>query len=127
MGCIRVEKITEYLCEPLSRCLKDEVNDCLSACLFVSLSLSVCLFVCISVSVCLSVYLPVYSYLCVVSLYPFIRISVSVCLSISICASLHLCLYPSGGPSVCRCIVIVYLPVSFCLSVCRAGTEILKM
>ena len=25
MGCIRVEKITEYLCEPLSRCLKDEV------------------------------------------------------------------------------------------------------
>lgn len=24
MGCIRVEKITEYLCEPLSRCLKDE-------------------------------------------------------------------------------------------------------
>jgi hypothetical protein len=25
MGCIRVDKITEYLCEPLSRCLKDEV------------------------------------------------------------------------------------------------------
>jgi len=24
MGCIRVEKITEYLCEPLSRCLKDD-------------------------------------------------------------------------------------------------------
>jgi vesicle coat complex subunit len=24
MGCIRVEKITEYLCEPLRRCLKDE-------------------------------------------------------------------------------------------------------
>ena len=24
MGCIRVDKITEYLCEPLSRCLKDE-------------------------------------------------------------------------------------------------------
>lgn len=24
MGCIRVEKITEYLCEPLSRCLRDE-------------------------------------------------------------------------------------------------------
>lgn len=24
MGCIRVERITEYLCEPLSRCLKDE-------------------------------------------------------------------------------------------------------
>jgi len=24
MGCIRVEKITEYLCEPLARCLKDE-------------------------------------------------------------------------------------------------------
>lgn len=24
MGCIRVEKITEYLCEPLGRCLKDE-------------------------------------------------------------------------------------------------------
>ena len=24
MGCIRVEKITEYLCEPLNRCLKDE-------------------------------------------------------------------------------------------------------
>ena len=24
MGCIRVEKITEYLCEPLSRCIKDE-------------------------------------------------------------------------------------------------------
>ena len=25
MGCIRVEKITEYLCEPLRKCLKDEV------------------------------------------------------------------------------------------------------
>lgn len=24
MGCVRVEKITEYLCEPLSRCLRDE-------------------------------------------------------------------------------------------------------
>jgi vesicle coat complex subunit len=24
MGCIRVEKITEYLCEPLRHCLKDE-------------------------------------------------------------------------------------------------------
>jgi len=24
MGCVRVEKITEYLCEPLSRCLKDD-------------------------------------------------------------------------------------------------------
>jgi AP-1 complex subunit beta-1 len=24
MGCIRVEKITEYLCEPLSRCLRDD-------------------------------------------------------------------------------------------------------
>jgi len=24
MGCIRVDRITEYLCEPLSRCLKDE-------------------------------------------------------------------------------------------------------
>ena len=24
MGCIRVDKITEYLCEPLRRCLKDE-------------------------------------------------------------------------------------------------------
>lgn len=24
MGCIRVEKITEYLCEPLSKCLKDD-------------------------------------------------------------------------------------------------------
>ena len=24
MGCIRVEKITEYLCEPLAKCLKDE-------------------------------------------------------------------------------------------------------
>jgi AP-1 complex subunit beta-1 len=24
MGCIRVDKITEYLCEPLARCLKDE-------------------------------------------------------------------------------------------------------
>lgn len=24
MGCIRVEKITEYLCEPLNQCLKDE-------------------------------------------------------------------------------------------------------
>lgn len=24
MGCIRVEKITEYLCEPLNRCLRDE-------------------------------------------------------------------------------------------------------
>lgn len=24
MGCIRVEKITEYLCEPLRKCLKDE-------------------------------------------------------------------------------------------------------
>lgn len=24
MGCIRVEKITEYLCDPLRRCMKDE-------------------------------------------------------------------------------------------------------
>lgn len=24
MGCIRVDKITEYLCEPLRKCLKDE-------------------------------------------------------------------------------------------------------
>ena len=24
MGCIRLEKISEYLCEPLSRCLRDE-------------------------------------------------------------------------------------------------------
>lgn len=24
MGCIRVDKITEYLCDPLQRCLKDE-------------------------------------------------------------------------------------------------------
>jgi vesicle coat complex subunit len=24
MGCIRVEKITEHLCEPLRKCLKDE-------------------------------------------------------------------------------------------------------
>jgi hypothetical protein len=24
MGCIRVERITEYLCEPLARCLRDE-------------------------------------------------------------------------------------------------------
>lgn len=24
MGCIRVEKITEYLCEPLRKCLRDE-------------------------------------------------------------------------------------------------------
>ena len=24
MGCIRVDRITEYLCEPLRRCLKDE-------------------------------------------------------------------------------------------------------
>ena len=24
MGCVRVDKITEYLCEPLSRCLRDE-------------------------------------------------------------------------------------------------------
>jgi vesicle coat complex subunit len=24
MGCIRVEKITEYLCEPLRKCMKDE-------------------------------------------------------------------------------------------------------
>ena len=24
MGCIRVDKITEYLCEPLRQCLKDE-------------------------------------------------------------------------------------------------------
>ena len=24
MGCIRVERITEYLCEPLERALKDE-------------------------------------------------------------------------------------------------------
>ncbi len=24
MGCIRVERITEYLCEPLLRCLKDD-------------------------------------------------------------------------------------------------------
>ena len=30
MGCIRVERITEYLCEPLARCLRDE--DCLTAC-----------------------------------------------------------------------------------------------
>ena len=26
MGCIRVERITEYLCEPLRRCLRDEVS-----------------------------------------------------------------------------------------------------
>ena len=26
MGCIRVDKITEYLCDPLQRCLKDEVG-----------------------------------------------------------------------------------------------------
>jgi hypothetical protein len=25
MGCIRVDRITEYLCEPLRRCLQDEV------------------------------------------------------------------------------------------------------
>jgi hypothetical protein len=24
MGCIRVDKITEYLCDPLQRCIKDE-------------------------------------------------------------------------------------------------------
>jgi len=24
MGCIRVEKITEYLCDPLVKCLRDE-------------------------------------------------------------------------------------------------------
>lgn len=24
MGCIRVDKITEYLCEPLRKCLKDD-------------------------------------------------------------------------------------------------------
>lgn len=24
MGCIRVDKITEYLCDPLRKCLKDE-------------------------------------------------------------------------------------------------------
>jgi AP-1 complex subunit beta-1 len=24
MGCIRVDKITEYVCEPLRKCLKDE-------------------------------------------------------------------------------------------------------
>ena len=24
MGCIRVDKITEYLCEPLRKCLRDE-------------------------------------------------------------------------------------------------------
>ena len=24
MGCIRVDKITEYMCEPLRKCLKDE-------------------------------------------------------------------------------------------------------
>lgn len=24
MGCIRVDKITEYLCEPLRKCMKDE-------------------------------------------------------------------------------------------------------
>ena len=26
MGCIRVERITEYLCEPLRRCLRDDVS-----------------------------------------------------------------------------------------------------
>lgn len=26
MGCIRVDRITEYLCEPLRRCLQDEVR-----------------------------------------------------------------------------------------------------
>jgi vesicle coat complex subunit len=24
MGCIRVDKITEYLCEPVRKCMKDE-------------------------------------------------------------------------------------------------------
>lgn len=28
MGCIRVEKITEYLCEPLRKALRDEVRYC---------------------------------------------------------------------------------------------------
>lgn len=28
MGCIRVEKITEYLCEPLRKALRDEVIRC---------------------------------------------------------------------------------------------------
>jgi hypothetical protein len=30
MGCIRVDKITEYLCEPLRKCLKDEDNPMVS-------------------------------------------------------------------------------------------------
>jgi len=29
MGCIRVDKITEYLCDPLQRCLKVSPYDCL--------------------------------------------------------------------------------------------------
>ena len=31
MGCIRVDRITEYLCEPLRRCLSDEVGCCFNA------------------------------------------------------------------------------------------------
>lgn len=34
MGCIRVDRITEYLCEPLRRCLQDEV--CLLVSFFIS-------------------------------------------------------------------------------------------
>jgi vesicle coat complex subunit len=28
MGCIRVDKITEYLCDPLQRCLKVRMRGC---------------------------------------------------------------------------------------------------
>ena len=95
MGCIRVEKITEYLCEPLSRCLKDEVNDCLSACLFVSLSLSVCLFVSLCLSVCFSacLFVSLCPFVCLfVSLYPSVRLFVSPCLSVCLLVPLRLCI-----------------------------------
>ena len=116
MGCIRVEKITEYLCEPLSRCLKDEVNDCLSACLFVSLSLSVCLFVSLSLSFCLFIRISV-------SVCPFIRISVSVCLSVCLLVSLRLCVSASLSVSVWRsvCLSVYCLFACIILSVCLSS------
>lgn len=35
MGCIRVDKITEYLCDPLQRCLKVDMSKLLKACVVV--------------------------------------------------------------------------------------------
>lgn len=34
MGCIRVDKITEYLCDPLQRCLKASAGSSHSQCLY---------------------------------------------------------------------------------------------